>query len=135
MTSRRDFLQIGIAGGMLLPFAAFGDYIALSEAHPPLYKAIFDERFPLSVAFARKMTSRGIAVHGIRGDITALWYHDLYFQWRDRSGRITGLTTNESFFCLQVLACDAGYRVTERHALDDGLVQWSIGPRVKLQIA
>jgi hypothetical protein len=133
MTSRRDFLQIGITGGMLLPFAALGDHATLSAAHTPLYKAIFDERFPSGIAFAREMTRRGVAVQAIRGDITALWYQDLYFTWRNRSVRIAGLTTRESLFCLEILACDAGHRVTERQFVD-GLVRWSIGPNWKSEV-
>jgi hypothetical protein len=72
---------------------------------------------------------RGIPIHGIRGDITALWYHDLYFHWRNEPTPIAGITTSESLFCLELLARDAGLRVTSRRALDERLVAWSIGPK------
>jgi hypothetical protein len=129
MTNRREFLRIGLTGTMLLPLVAFSDSVIASPAHVPLYKAIFDKRFPASLMFADEMTRRGITVHGISGDVTSLWYHDLYFTWKDRPVQIVGLTTKESLFCLEILARDAGYRATKHKILADGLVQWSIGPR------
>jgi hypothetical protein len=136
MTGRRAFLQIGLAGAVLLPLAAARGVRLEPEATfdgpaapVPLYKVIFDERFPASVAFALDVNRRGIPMHGIRGDITALWYHDLYFQWKNRPAPIAGVTTNESLFCLEMLARDAGLRVTHRRDLDEGLVSWSIGPK------
>src|SRR2546425_12044448 len=128
MTNRREFLQIGLAGAAIVPLAAFGRP-AYAPAASPLYKAIFDERFPASIAFALELNRRGIPIHGIRGDITALWYHDLYFQWRGGPVAIAGMTTNESLFCLEVLGRDAGLRVTDRRAIADGLVSWSMRPR------
>ncbi len=137
MTSRREFLQIGLMGAALVPVATVGGRRLRPEATfdgpaapAPLYKMIFDERFPASVAFAQDASRRGIPVHGIRGDITALWYHDLYFQWKDYPAPLAGMTTNESLFCLEMLARDAGLRVTARRVLDERLVSWSIGPRV-----
>jgi hypothetical protein len=129
MISRREILRIGVAGAALFPLATLDDARPGSGTPAPLDKAIFDERFPASVAFASEMDRRGIPVHGIRGDITSLWYHDLHFRWRLRRAPIAGMTTKESLFCLELLAADAGLRVTDRRTLDDGLVSWSIGPR------
>lgn len=130
MTSRREVLQVGLAGAMLLPLATLGGLWRASAAPAPIYKVIFDERFPASVALARELNVRGIRMHGIRGDVTALWYHDLYFQWRAGPAHVVGVTTNEALFCLDTLARDAGHRVTHRRSLDEGLVSWSIGPRI-----
>jgi hypothetical protein len=126
MTSRREFLQIGLAGGVLLPLATPW---TLSAAPIPFYKAIVDERFPAAVAFARDWSQHGVPIHQIRGDVTALWYHDLHFQWHTGPTHIAGVTTSESLFCLEMLARDAGHRVTERRVLDEGLVSWVIGPK------
>ncbi|PWT83754.1 MAG: hypothetical protein C5B57_06275 [Blastocatellia bacterium] len=136
MTSRRDVLRIAVAGAVLLPLAsakesapARRDSLDTPANLDDAYKVIFDERFPASVAFALDVKRRGIPIHGIRGDITALWYHDLYFHWRNDPTPIAGITTTESLFCLELLARDAGLRVTSRRALDERLVTWSIGRR------
>ena len=128
MPSRRTFLQIALAGATLAPLA-FRDALDRSAgASDHLHKAIFDRRFPAGIAFALDAERRGVPVHGIEGDVTALWYHDLYFAWRNGPAPIAGVTTAASLFCLETLARDAGLRVTERRSLDDNLVSWSIGP-------
>jgi len=129
MVSRRAFLEIGATGAVFLPVALISRSQCARETAAPFYKAIFDERFPASIAFAQDLNRRGVPVHGIRGDITALWYHDLYFQWKKGPAPIDGVTTSESLFCLELLARDAGLRVTRRQELGDGLVSWSIGRR------
>jgi hypothetical protein len=136
MTSRRDVLRMGVAGAVLLPLASPKASAPATTRSPDMldnldnvYRVIFDERFPASVAFALDVNRRGIPIHGIRGDITALWYHDLYFHWRNEPTPIAGITTSESLFCLELLARDAGLRVTSRRALDERLVAWSIGPK------
>jgi hypothetical protein len=95
----------------------------------PLYKVVFDERFPSSVAFGDEWASHGIQTHAINGDVTALWYHDLYFRWKKGPAAIAGMTTRESLFCLDLLARDAGLRLIGRQERGDGLVAWTIGPR------
>jgi hypothetical protein len=129
MTSRREFVQIGLTGVALLPLVPFDASLFASAAYGPFYKVIFDERFPQSVAFARALAGRWSPMHGIPGDVTALWYDDLYHQWKSGARRIAGMTTKESLFCLEILARDAGLRVTHRQDHADGLVSWSIGPR------
>jgi hypothetical protein len=130
MTSRRKFLQAGLPGAVFLAVAPrvwLEDHLSGRE---PLYKIIFDERFPVSVAFAtRELGPSGTSIQGIRGDVTALWYRDLYYRWKNSSARIAGVTTRESLFCLEMLARDAGLSVTTRQSIDDELVLWSIGPR------
>jgi hypothetical protein len=128
MTSRREFLQISLTGGALL---AISDVPHAFGTDPPggVYKAIFDQRFPESLAFANDMRRRGIPTHGISGDVTALWYHDLHFAWQNGPIELAGVTTQESLFCLETLARDAGHRVTARRTKDNGLVSWTIAPR------
>jgi hypothetical protein len=123
---RREFLQVGLAAAAALPFAALHASRA-SAAPAALYKAIFDERFPAGRAFAVDSKRRGVATHAIRGDVTALWYHDLYYTWRNGPAPIAGVTRAESLFCLEVLARDAGMRVVRRRELEDDLVEWVIG--------
>ena len=90
---------------------------------------IFDERFPAGVALAQQFHQHGVPIHAITGDVTTLWYHDLYFRWQNDPQPIAGITTAASLFCLEILARDAGLRVTDRREQADGLVSWTIGPR------
>jgi len=104
-------------------------FAGLPTRRGPLHKAVFDERFPSSVAFARAWHRLGAPVHGIRGDVTSLWYDDLYHAWKRGPFALAGMTTAESLFCLETLARDAGHCVTSRQPHEDGLVSWTIGPR------
>ncbi len=120
MTTRREFLQAGIA----VPLAAgvfaadrpgLADNASITRpAVLPLYKAVFDERFPESVTFAAEMRRLGIDTHGIAGDMTDLWYHDLHAQWTKTPVPIAGLTAHGPMFCLERLAWDHGMRVVFR---------------------
>ena len=100
----------------------------------PLYKVIFDERFPASVAFADQARRSGQAVHGIRGDITALWFHDLDLRWKQGPAAIAGLTDANALFFLDLLARDKCMRVVARTEWPDGLVAWVIAPRAVAEI-
>ena len=53
-------------------------------------------------------------MHGIRGDITDLWFHDLDPQWKKQPVAIAGLTAHGPLFCLERLAWDHGMRVVSR---------------------
>jgi hypothetical protein len=50
----------------------------------------------------------------MEGDITALWYHDLYARLRTGPIAMAGLTLNGALFCLDVLARNHGMRVVFR---------------------
>ena len=83
MTSRREFLQatlaasgVPVATGVFGPEqAAASESVVQKPAAPALrfHTAVFDHRFPDSVAFADAMKRLGVAVHGITGDMTDLW--------------------------------------------------------------
>jgi hypothetical protein len=120
MTSRREFLQIGIAASALplatqaaraAGFDAFGG--AASSASLPLYKVVYDTRFAASVAFGRRAASLG-AVHAIQGDMTSLWFDDIYHRWKESPIAIAGLTAQGPLFCFERLAWDQGLRVVFR---------------------
>ena len=128
--SRREFLQIVLAGAVQ-PVAPLRWSTPVATPDTPPYKVIFDHRFPDSVAFAETFNRLGTPVHGISGDVTALWYDALYFDWRAGKAPLAGLTTPDSLFCLEILARDAGLRVTERTVRADGLVSWTIGAQAR----
>ncbi|HEX5047455.1 MAG TPA: hypothetical protein VFX89_10065 [Gammaproteobacteria bacterium] len=138
MTNRREFLQIGIAASAL-PLAAqaarasepLGWLGAAAPPSVPLYKAVYDSRFAVSVAFAGRAEALGVAVHAIEGDMTRLWYDDLYHRWRNGPVAIAGLTAHGPMFCLERLAWDSGMRVVFRaeHAPLDGTLEHRVeGP-------
>ncbi len=131
MTTRREFLQAGIAVPLVAGVFASDQTAAdsASAARPtalPLYKAVFDERFPESAAFAAEMQRLGVATHGIAGDMTDLWYYDLHPRWMKTPVPIAGLTAHGPLFCLERLAWDHGMRVTfraEHRFRPDGCVE------------
>jgi hypothetical protein len=115
MANRREFLQAGIAASVLPMAASAGEAAPLA---PPraltFYKVVFDERFPASVAFAREMERLGAPIHGITGDMTDLWFHDLFHRWSKGPAAIAGMTAHGPLFCLERLAWDQGMRVVYR---------------------
>jgi hypothetical protein len=119
MASRREFLQIGVAA-LALPISARAGLapaksgLAGESAPTPLYKVIFDERFPASRVFAAEVTRLGAPIYGIKGDITDLWFNDLDARWKKEPIGIAGLTAHGPLFCLERLAWDHGMRVVYR---------------------
>lgn len=120
MTNRREFLQIGMAAGAwpLASKAAFA-VPAGAPASVPLYKVVYDARFPVSAAFGARARQLGLSVHEIDGDITTFWYEELDAVWRrgpaevtlpPRPQAIAGLTAHGPLFCLEHLAWDSRLR-------------------------
>jgi hypothetical protein len=120
MISRRTVLQGAVAATSLpiiagvawAPRSAEPATIALD--HPSLYKVLFDQRFAPARAFGNDARYRGMAVQGFAGDITDVWFHDLYPRWKQGRAAVAGLTTNGVLFCLEHLARDARMRLVHR---------------------
>lgn len=128
MINRRGVLKLGtasLAGALVnVPIRAFGAMPA--DSHGSLARAVFDERFQESLAFAGEMQSRGVITSGIRGDVAKLWYQDLRAHLLQAPVPIAGLTDRVSLFCLEELARDVGMKVFFRvdHTVDQsGYVQ------------
>ena len=116
MTSRREFLHMGVAA-MALPISA-GAGLSLAgsawsgePAPMSFYKVVFDERFAAGRAFAGEARQLGLPTHGIRGDVTNLWFHDLSARWKQGPAPIAGLTQKAALFCLDLLARDQRMRL------------------------
>jgi hypothetical protein len=133
MASRREFLQAGVAASML-PIAATGGTTPEPSPRPlPLYKVIFDRRFSSSREFGAEARRLGLPVHGIEGDITDVWFHDLSIRWKQGPVAIAGLTAHGPLFCLERLAWDHRMRVVFRAShsvLPDGSMEHELwGPQ------
>lgn len=144
MTNRREFLQRCMAtGGVLAAAPLFAVELFPTQSVNSLApsRAIYDAGFAEARAFARAARDSGMTTDAFSGDVTRLWYDDLYFKWRDGSVVITGMTGASALFCLEKLAWDASHRVL--HRLDhkqtaaaravqpwsEPLVSWVIAPR------
>jgi hypothetical protein len=122
MVNRRDFLVTGFAAASALSIGNAADVPAQPAAQTGfgsaprlrLYKVIYDERFADGAAFGTEATRIGLASHAIAGDVTAVWYHDLYPRWQREAVAIAGLTAHGPIFCLERLAWDFGMRVVFR---------------------
>ncbi len=143
MASRREFLQIGVAA-LALPISARGISPAIAglagePARVPLYKIVFDERFPASRGFAEEAKSLGVPIHGMKGDITDFWYHDLYARWKQGPAAIAGLTAHGPIFCLERIAWDQRMRVVfcaDHRYREDGTIEHALsGPESMLRDA
>jgi hypothetical protein len=133
--NRREFLQASVVTSLALSSSAS----AAEPAVVPIYKVICDERFADAVAFGAAAGRSGATVRAIRGDITAIWYNDLYPRWKESPVAIAGLTAHRSLFCLDMFARDFGLRVihcADHRILTDGSVEHRVfGPEGAFQTA
>lgn len=115
MPSRRQFLQIGLAA-TAWPIVAGAAHAAGLDPRlgTPLLGVVCDTRFAESVAFAHRSTALGLTAHAIDGDMTRLWYDEVYHRWRQRPTALAGLTAHGPLFCFAELARDVGLRVAFR---------------------
>lgn len=117
MTNRRQFLQIGVTA-TALPLASRAAHAAGVDLggveSVPLYAVVYDTRFAASVAFARRAEALGFRIEAIEGDMTQLWYDELYHRWQRGPAAIAGLTAHGPLFCFDQLARDQGMRVVFR---------------------
>jgi hypothetical protein len=140
--SRRRFLQTGIAASVL-PLGLGGWRLEggpvgrpSSDAEPPglpLYKVLFDQRFPPSVTFANAAAAFGARTAAFEADITDIWFGDLSLRWGQGPVPVAGLTAHGPLFCLERWGWDHGLRViyrTRHERLEDGRIEHTIhGPR------
>jgi hypothetical protein len=113
-TTRRAFLKAAVTVSALpIVGSAAPNAVETSASARPLslYKAIFDERFAAGRSFGARARQIGVATHGIRADITDVWFNDLYLRWRKGAAAVAGLTAPAALFCLERLAWDHGMRV------------------------
>ncbi len=122
MTSRRGFIQASVA---MATAGALGT-VAVSLASGPTVPAtnrnkllkphavVVDQRFAESVEFGRTLALLGAHTYAMRGDVTDVWYSQLYPLWKAGGAAVAGLTGSGVLFCLERLAWDHGLRVVHR---------------------
>jgi hypothetical protein len=122
MVNRRTLLKLGTAGmaAAVVQAPAQAFVSSLLGGSPGLTRAVFDERFAEARAFASVFEARGRPTTGIRGDVAALWYHDLKARLLEQRLPLVGLTDRTALFCLEELARDVGMKVQGRidHTID-----------------
>jgi len=121
MSNRREFVAWGALAIGTLAAARESAAFAQGTAPPraagaaaadPLYAFVYDDRFPDSAAFAAQARARGQRTQSLdHGDVTRLWYDDLYHQWKKGPVGIAGLTTPGALFVLETFGNDAGLRL------------------------
>jgi len=132
MTNRREFIQHGVALSAA-PFV-LGPAVGMTAPTQPMRPvlAIFDHQYAESRLFASALAAQGLPTHGISGDVTALWYDDLYHRWAEGPSPIVGLTGASSLFCLEQLAWKVERRVVfraEHHQIGNDQVEHRVtGP-------
>jgi hypothetical protein len=118
MTTRRQFIEgtlaAGIATATVTGVATTLGLNADGGSYLRLERVVFDERFTDARAFAAVAQRRSVATSAIDGSIHDLWYHDLYYRWRDEKSPIAGITDHRALFLLEMMAADAGMRVVHR---------------------
>jgi hypothetical protein len=114
MVNRRTILRIGAATVIgVVDVLARGDAGVLPHAHH-LQRAVYDERFAESRAFAAELKRRGVLTTAIRDDVARLWYEDLRNDLGKNGAPVAGLTDRATLFCLEELARDVSMRVIFR---------------------
>lgn len=115
MTSRRQFLHMGITAAAW-PIVARATRAAGIDSRPgtPLLGVVYDTRMEESIAFAERSAALGLRAHAIDGDMTRLWYDEIYHRWQQRPTALAGLTAHGPLFCFAELARDVGMRVVFR---------------------
>jgi hypothetical protein len=128
--NRRTVLKLGVAASTLpLATAAIQPVFAGATGHAEnleLYKILFDKTSNRGREFGCLSQRLGAQVEAIEGDVTDIWYNDLYFRWKEGQAAIAGLTTETTLFCLQQLARDVKmhvvYRAEHSRSDDPGVI-------------
>ena len=139
MASRREILQVGAA--MALPFSAPAEWATGVDATIGirLDTVVYDSRYGVARRFGAESRLLGHRTREFNGDMTSVWYDDLYYRWRRAPAAIAGMTTAGALFCFEQLALDQRMRIlfrAEHRAVGNGgFAHRMIGPEPVLSLA
>jgi hypothetical protein len=112
MLTRRQILAATALGVTVVP--ASGLFVTADATSRPVGDAatlhVYDDRFAEGVSFGMRARRLGYSTVAISGDVTSLWYDDLYHRWNAGPTAIAGLTTAGAALCLRMFGADAGLR-------------------------
>jgi len=116
MTNRREFLQIGVSASAWPLLSRVAHAAGIERPAPAIRIAavVYDIRFTESVAFGERSAALGLVSRPIKGDVTRLWYREIYHQWQREPAAIAGLTAHGAMFCFAELARDVRMRMVFR---------------------
>ncbi len=107
--NRRSFM---VRGAALSGIAWVGrEAHAGNAARSPFDMIVVDRRFAAARAFALEVAVNLELVRHIDGDITQLWYDDLFHRWSRDDVRIAGCTLETAAVQLGHFARDRGYEL------------------------
>jgi len=101
----------------MAPALAFPYSQSKADASGPagvVFGAVFDSRFPQSLAFAERARALGIRPFGFTGEMSSLWFDQLLPALQTSPTPLVGLTSTGALFCFEQMAWDAGMRVRFR---------------------
>ena len=125
MTGRRQFLRVGFTATAWPLVARATHATGIDTVATPLLGVVYDTRLNESVAFAERSAALGLRTLAIDGDMTRLWYDEIYHRWQHGPTALAGLTAHGPLFCFAELARDVRMRVVfhaEHRASGGGVV-------------
>jgi hypothetical protein len=122
-------LLASVAGGTVAAASGSALRVAATLASPPDRQiVVFDRRFVPAQRFAAAAAAGAWRMHSIAGDVTALWHDLLAARWHHHAHELRGMTTPQSFTCLEQLVADRFWRATVVWPNGE-LVRWTLAPR------
>jgi hypothetical protein len=110
---RRRRIMLSAALAPALAFS-FGHSNGAATSRWDIARAVFDRRFPQSLAFAERAKGQGITQAGIAGEISTLWFDEILPALHARPMAVIGLTSIGALFCFEQMAWSIGLRVRLR---------------------
>ncbi len=102
MLTRRDAIRRGVSLG--LAAVPLGTSMTNAGETVSLHTFVYDNRFASGRRCGTQAAQAGCPVSPITGDVTRLWVDDLSRRWKHARVPIAGVTTERSWFCLDLMA-------------------------------
>lgn len=117
MLTRRTFLTAGLASTVIAGIgypALRGAAASATGLGSPLHSVIYDQRYQACNTFAAAAQRLGVSAHSIAGDVTDIWFKQLYHVWKAGTAPVGGMTSPGSLLCLEQMARQFDRRIVFR---------------------